>query len=276
VTELRLGVALPGLDAAGLVRIAPDVELNGLHQLWVGDPRADAVKIDDSWILTTTGALTGVTRHIRLAAVLNLETSVTPLWLAEDVGVADQAAGGRLDLAFLAPPGNRDEWEQRVRLALTAWRGWRLADGRTVPVTPPPAQTFVPRVIAGEPDGRRLAALGAGALIRQGEALPDDGALREVVRVTEMPVGDVAAFLGGDPVRAVEGLRALSGDGAVDTLVVVLPGSDDVVLRWSLSYLGRVVAPALRCADFQVPAIVESAYGWLHEKAHLHEVAERL
>jgi hypothetical protein len=175
---------------------------------------------------------------------------MTPPWLAEDVGVADQASGGRLELAFLAPASEREAWAQRVRLALTAWRGWRLLDGDKVPVTPP-AQTFVPRLIVGEPDGRRLSALAGGALVRDGEPLRVDGALREAVRVTDVPDGDLASLLGDDPAAVVSGWRALEDDGEVVTLLAVLAGTDVHTLAQSLGYLGRAVVPALRCADFR-------------------------
>jgi hypothetical protein len=64
---MRVAVAL---DAGELIRIAPEVELNGMHQLSVGDPRLGAIERDDSWVLATIGALTAVTSYVRLGAVL--------------------------------------------------------------------------------------------------------------------------------------------------------------------------------------------------------------
>jgi len=130
MTQLRASVALPRLEPCALAEVAPVVEANGLEELWIGVP---AGARDSSWVVATAGALTAVTSTVRLGLFVSLGASAPPLQVAEDLGVVDQASGGRTELGLVVPPGDTATWEADARSVLRPGRDGACRTARRSP-----------------------------------------------------------------------------------------------------------------------------------------------
>jgi len=268
--QFRLAVALPGLDAGGLLALAPEVEALGLDELWYGDPTG-TTSFDATYVITALGGVTAVTRRIRLGAFVELDRSSGALWLAEDLGTLDQASDGRLTLGVGAPRDDAAAAHDLLRRALTAWTGWTVG-GTSVPVTPAPAQPFLPRVLASDWGEEAADELGAGLVTGPGDAAPGGTRLRRVLRTVEVDGDDVHAHLAGDVAGGLRTWRETAAAAGADSVLFVLHSADPELLRRSLNVLARVVMPVLRCADFQVDTVSESAWRWQEELTEFHEL----
>jgi len=125
------------------------------------------------------------------------------------------------------------------------------------------------------PDVALAARLGAGIVVERDAAPAADGALRRIVQLASIPGGDAEDWLRDDRVGAIVDWRTAGravGAVGADTLLVVLDTDDLDLIRKNLRLLGSVVAPALRCADFQLAPVTESAWRWLYEKVDAHEL----
>ncbi len=137
-----LSVCLPGAPASVIVGAARLAESHNVN-LWVGDPAAGAPNSDDSYVMTAAAGVAAVTSYIRIGVFLTLAGSATPLRLAEDIGVVDQASRGRLELGLVVS-GEEASWESSAGQLLRAWQEWP-AGARTVAASPRPAQAWMPR-----------------------------------------------------------------------------------------------------------------------------------
>jgi hypothetical protein len=268
VNGTRLSVCLPGASARTAADAALLAETANID-LWIGDPRGSC---DDSYVMAAAAAVAAVTAHIRIGVFLTLRGSATPLRLAEDVGVVDQASRGRLELGLVAPEEGVAEWEAAVRSMLRGWHEWPAGGGRTVATTPAPAQPWLSRLVVGPAaTADRL----RGGVVVMGDAGPladpPDVADRRTVLVVEPELGDggVRGWLAPDPYGVVAGLRAkVDGVGAHEVLVVL--GWPTPTLVDDIEALGVVVGTGLRCSAHQAPLLTPDAWRWLTELRHLH------
>ncbi len=242
---MRLALAVPGKPAAEVLAAARAAEAANLDALVIGDP-AGATKSansDDTYVLTTAGAVAAVTTDLRLTLALDLRGSAPPLRVAEDLGVLDVLSGGRVEL--LLTPGPDPEWRTDLAAVLGAWTGWPMPDGSTAPVTPAPVQPALP---GWSVSGETATSLRGGpglVLVDWPGRLPD---LDTVLRIRE--------------------LRDRAGAG---TVVVRARGELTGVVR----ALGTVVGPCLRCPPDEVPILHADATDWLLHRTELHEPPAR-
>ena len=280
----RLSVCIPGATAAVMVEAARLAESFNLD-IWVGDPRAGArpANADDSYVMTTAAAVTAVTTHIRVGVFLTLDSSAGPLRLAEDVGVVDQAARGRLELGLVAPDDtdDRSEWETRARALLGAWHHWPTTTGRDVAVTPAPAQPWMSRLVSGRAPLDAVADRLRGGVVVFAEDGSDataadlDTVDRRTVLATTPGPGDrsIRDWLAPDPLAAVTALRSAVDRARAHEVLVVLPqpsAQGGARLVDDIEALGIVVGTSLRCSPHHVPLLAPDAWTWLTERRHLH------
>ncbi len=272
---LRLSLVVPGAATDALIDLAPRAEHWNLAALWLGDPRGSAANRADSYVTTAAGALGAITRDIRIGLFLALGEEQL-VRIAEDVGVGDQACGGRLELGFVAPDESIGPWAERVARLLGAFHAWQLP-GReeTVAVIPGPAQPVVPSlVLADEPLAERLG-IGRMVLDGEGESAPvpsGDGRLvgRRTILIVDpdAPAGGLVDWVGQPSAyeRVLELRERASAAGAAEILLS-LPA---VPSELELTALGTVLVPALRASVRDVRAISTDAWTWITAKAHLH------
>jgi hypothetical protein len=262
-----------GGDAGDWVEAARLAEIHGVD-LWIGDDRG-ANGPDDSYVLAAAAAVAAITEDVRLCVVLTVDGVTSPLRLAEDIGVVDQALRGRLEIAFRVPKANSDQWEVRVTRLLNAWHEWPAQDGRTVAATPRPAQPWMPRLVAGDRDVAER--LRAGILVNGPVDDPAPGthagrvAPRTVLEV-DLALGHsgLLGWLREDPIARVADLRARVDAAGAHELVVRLRPSDSGQLIKDIQALGVVVSPSIRCSAHQAPFFAKDSYLWLTEKIALH------
>jgi alkanesulfonate monooxygenase SsuD/methylene tetrahydromethanopterin reductase-like flavin-dependent oxidoreductase (luciferase family) len=272
---IRLSLSVPGAGTDALLELAPRADHWNLAALWLGDPRSRAANSADSYVTTVAGALGAVTHDLRLGLFLTIAQADQVVRIAEDVGVGDQACGGRLELGFVAPEERRDEWAERVASLLGAWNAWRLP-GReeTVAVIPGPAQPVVPTLVLGE--AALADRLGAGRIVIEGDggmpAPQDAGRLvpRRTILVIEPDAGDggLVAWVGRPSAyqRVLELREQAAAAGASEILLSVPTAPSEP----ELAALGTVLVPALRASARDVRAITTDAWTWITAKAHLH------
>lgn len=183
--------------------------------------------IEDGYLpspLVFGGAVAGRTRRIGISIAALLVPLHDPLRLAEDIAVLDLASGGRLSI--VAGIGYRREeyamlgrdwstrvadFEEKVGVLRSAWTGEPFEhDGRTVRVTPRPAQDPHPPLFLGgsvEAAARRAARLGLGFFPAVGDRSLAEAYKDECRRLgvpegaVLMPRGPGAVFVSEDPER---------------------------------------------------------------------------
>ena len=272
---VRFSLILPGRSAGELIPLARSADLWNLAALWVGDPAGAAPNSDDSYVMTTAAALAAVTQTLRLGVFVTLRGSASPVRLADDIGVVDQMSNGRLELGLVADAED-PAWTDAASGLLGAWNGSPLGDsGDTVGVTPQPAQPMIPRAVVGSDE---LAAhLGAGSIIagddpRASAGSSVSGVRRRIVRLLELDLSDgVQGWLATDPYGRILELRGIADEAGATELALVV-GPDQQLTASDVKALGIVVVPCLRGYAGQVHMVVNDAWMWLTERAHLHEV----
>lgn len=272
---VRFSVILPGRSAADLMPVARWADVWNLAALWVGDPAGAAPNCDDSYVMTTAAALAAVTESLRLGVFLTLRGSASPERIADDVGVVDQMSSGRLELGLVPDTGDTT-WMHAAAGLLGSWNGWPLGDsGDTVGVTPQPAQPMIPRAVVGSDE--LAASLGAGTIIAgddpRASGRPSGSGVRSrVVRLLELDLSDgVQGWLAADPHGRIMELRGFAADAGA-TELALLVGPDQRLTESDVKALGIVVVPCLRAYAGHAHMIVNDAWMWLTERAHLHEV----
>lgn len=252
MTSLRLSVNVPGARADEVRALAAGAEGWNLDGVWVGDCRHRAANADDTYAIVAVAGAATATSDIRLGAFLSGRGSAAPLRLAEDIGVVDAIAGGRLAVAFSAPEEPDDQWAGDVERLLSAWRGWSLPDGRTMPVTPAPTQPVLPVYLVedgrGSPMGGAAAPGGPCGLLAVPWPVP-----------TEPPSAS----------DLIE-LRRRCHAAAAGEAVLVLSPDDLADIDRILAVLGTVVAPCLRAAEHEVEILALDARRWLEACTDLH------
>jgi alkanesulfonate monooxygenase SsuD/methylene tetrahydromethanopterin reductase-like flavin-dependent oxidoreductase (luciferase family) len=160
--------------------------------------------------LTMAAAMAARTEHARIRIAALIAPFHDPLRLAEDIAVVDLISGGRLDLVIANGyvPGEFDMFgcdladrvkrtTETVATLKQAWTGEPFEfRGRTVRVTPTPAQPGGPDIILG---GSGPKAAKRAARIADG-FMPSDGSIWTVYRDEMLALGkpDPGPFVGGD------------------------------------------------------------------------------
>jgi alkanesulfonate monooxygenase SsuD/methylene tetrahydromethanopterin reductase-like flavin-dependent oxidoreductase (luciferase family) len=253
VSSPRLAIAASGADAAEIARLAPLAEEHNIDAIVVGAADDSLPNSDDTYVVTAAAAAAAITRYLRIAVVIGLEGSATPLRSAEDLGVLDVMSNGRLELVLR--PGAAPSWSRDRDAVLGAWTSWPLMstspDGnvRTMPVTPPPVQPHLPAWVL-EPGDPAIA-----------RALSPAGALVFV----EWP--DPALVPGAAALRELRRVRDQAG---ATTVVIDIGGTPHEQRAAVIRNLGTVVGPCLRCADEEVGILALDATDWLLRRTHLH------
>jgi alkanesulfonate monooxygenase SsuD/methylene tetrahydromethanopterin reductase-like flavin-dependent oxidoreductase (luciferase family) len=254
--------------------------------VWVGDPRRDdrSDNADDSYVMATAAAVAAVTTHIRIGVFLTLDGSAEPLRLAEDIGVVDQAARGRIELGLVAPAlGDHNSlasWEASAKAMLNAWHHWPTTTGRSVATTPRPAQPWVPRLVAGPPEVAAIADRVRGGVVlfesdvdglrsSSGDDGDDGSVARRTVLAVRPPV-PVRDWLAPDPLGEVTSLRAAVDTASAHEVMVLLDAGGGQRLVDDMEALGIVVGTGLRCSAHHAPYLVPDAWRWLTERGDLH------
>jgi hypothetical protein len=273
VNGRRVSVSLPGADAGVLTRAARFADGNNID-IWLGDLSSSSANHDDCYVTTTAAAVAAVTDHCRIGIFLSLRGSGTPLRLAEDVGVVDQASGGRLELGLVVPATDRDDWERNAQALLSSWHYWPIDDDRSVAAMPGPAQPWLPRVVVdiGDGDGVDEAErLGAGVLRLDGATCREvDWRARRIALAVDV-AGPVRDWLASDVLGAMVDLRIRADDAHARDVVINLTGWELARLEDDLRLLGVVVGTSLRCPDHKVEFLALDTWRWLHELNHLHQ-----
>jgi hypothetical protein len=268
----RLSVSIPDVDTGMLARVAPLADRYNID-IWVGDPEGT---FDDTYVMTIAAAVAAVTADVRLGVFLTVSGSATPLRLAEDIGLVDQAASGRLELGIVAPSEDLSGWEGRVAQMLGAWHEWPAGDGVTVAASPRPSQPWMSRLVVGEGDlGEVADRLRAGVIVRNGElSIPDPHPIprRTVLAVApELGAEGINGWLRDDPLRCIRELRAQVDALGAHEVMIVLRDADPDRLPFDLQSLGTLFGPGLRCSAHQADFFVHDAWEWLTTLKHLHE-----
>lgn len=250
MSPVRAGLALAGADAAAIAGAARLAERWNVDCLWVGDPWSAAPNADDTYVMVAVAAAAAVTESLRLGAFLSARASSPPLRVAEDIGVVDQMSGGRLSVAFTAPGGGDTDWHSDIERIAGAPAAWSLPDGRTMAVTPAPAQPVVPITLfearRGEPlTGSPGPGHGPGLLAA---AWPDAPRCPSPRDLLELKARAAAA-------------------GAREVILLLGPGAP---LVETVAVFGTVIATCLRAADHEVEILALDAARWLGRCAGLH------
>lgn len=254
MTAVRAGIATPGADAGAVVRAAQLAERWNVDSLWVGDPRATAPNSDDTYVMVAVAGAAAVTEHLRLGAFLSARSSSPPLRIAEDIGVVDQMSGGRLSVAFTAPPDGDTRCDADIRRIVDAPAAWSMPDGRTMPVTPAPAQPAVPVAVFDARYGDPLSA----------HAYPGHG---RGLLAAVWP--DAPACPAPDDLLKLKARAAAAGAGEVVLLV-----DTSAPLEAAIAAFGTVVATCLRAAEHEVGILALDAARWLERCTDLHHPPE--
>lgn len=238
----RIGVALPGGDAAAIVALAEQAEAANVDVVVIGDPGGRAANADDAYVLATAGAVAVRTRDVRVALALGLRGSSPLVRVVEDVGVVDVMTNGRTEL--LMRPGGDDDWRADLEAMLDGWRAWPMPDGRTVPLTPCPVQPAIPTWTFDGPRGTGLRGQPGVLLVAWPATLPDADALREIRRRRDAVGASTVIFdvAGVAPDQRARAVRAIGG----------------------------VAGPGLRCPEDEVGILTLDSTEYLVERPDLH------
>ena len=254
MSPFRASVGAPGADAGAVVRLARTAEECNFDAVWIGDPAGAASNADDAYVMVAAAACAAVTFDIRINAFISGRGSTTPLRLAEDIGVVDTIAAGRLGVAFVAPEAPDEEWRANLDRVLEAWRGWELPGGGLVSLTPGPAQPRIPAWQVGPgPSGERLLPVREGGrsspiLVQRWTAEARLPCVEEVLKlVSEVESTDAEELL-------------LTVDG---------PSGQ---LEETVKLLGAVLVPCSRACPDEVELLAHDARRWWEECAHLHRL----
>jgi alkanesulfonate monooxygenase SsuD/methylene tetrahydromethanopterin reductase-like flavin-dependent oxidoreductase (luciferase family) len=257
---VRVSVLPVGADAAAVVATAASADRAGIDGFWFGGlgPASDTGSVDDAYVMTALCGAASRTRDIRLGALLDLAPERAALTSAEDIGVLDQASGGRLELGLV--PSGGPGWPDRAALVLTSWTDWPVA-GHDVVVTPRPAQPVVPRLVlatgTGDEAGIRRR-LRAGVLMVGGRAARvADGERRVIVRRETVPEGKDLDSVG----EYVRDLRDAVDAADADEAIIAAPAGDLLRERF-VDFLAGVVAPVVRCPRAEAPVLLHDALSW--------------
>lgn len=254
MSPFRVSVGAPGADAAAFLRLARTAEECNLDAIWIGDPAGRAVNADDAYVMVTGAACAAVTSDIRIGAFLSGRGSSTPLRLAEDIGVVDTIAAGRLSVAFVVPEAPEDEWRANLDRILEGWRGWELPGGGLVSLTPGPAQPRIPAWRVGPgPSGERL--------------LP----VREGTRSSPVLVQPWTAGARLPCVEEVLKLVSEVESADAEELLFTVDGSS-AQLEETVELLAAVLVPCSRACPDEVELLAHDARRWWEECAHLHRL----
>jgi hypothetical protein len=268
----QLSVCIPGAPASLALDAARLAESHNVN-VWIGDPAASAPNADDSYVLTTAAGVAAATSHIRIGVFLGLTRSATPLRVAEDVGVVDQASRGRLELGLVVT-GDEEAWLASARQLLRAWQEWPAGD-RTVAASPRPAQSWLPRLVVGGADAVTFAtSMSGGVLVQDGDGgrRPETGLDdRRVVLAVAPDLGPegVEGWLAEDVLGTVRSLRGDVDRARADEVLFILPVVP-VRLARDVRALGVVVGPSIRCSAHHVEFIAPDSWNWLTRLGQLH------
>lgn len=263
MSGLRLTVQVTPDDARAAVEAGKLAEMRGIDSIWVGGtagPGSDSAKVT-----MTLAALAAVTDHIRLGAVLGPVASEHVMFVAEELGVVDQASGGRLEL--ILPSDDQDGFVQQADAIRRAWAGVRLEDGRVVGATPTPVQPQVPTtVLASEPG----VAEGSGSRcvpIEVARELPEAARFYDTRTALLMPESpDWFEAPHEDSAKAVVDLvRELEHCRATEVVFPIDVGSASY--REKLGFLAAIVHPALGASSYEVDLVVADALSWYDRSA---------
>jgi hypothetical protein len=254
----RVSVMLSSTDAAAVLRGAEICERHGIDGVWVGALNTAAPST--ATLFTILGAVSARTSDIRLGAIFGLGAG-NPLHVAEDIGVVDQASGGRLELAVVND--GSDGWIERVATLLSGWSTWPYPVPDAVVVTPRPAQPFVPRLLV-RADASAAERVHAGVML----AASDVDVITSPVSIPRvavcLPIADCRSLLRqpaaafGDAVVAVrQRLDIVGADEIVLELAAGDPAFEAVVERVAV-----VLGPAMRCVASDIGWLVPDAEAW--------------
>lgn len=261
-----VAVCVPGADASIIQRLGMAGDEWGLEQVWAGDPRSVAPNSDENYLLPALAGTAAVTVDVRLGAFLTLRAATQILRLAEDIGVVDSASGGRLEIGLVMPEQADKSWEEAASAILGSYHHWPVGS-ESYPVTPPPQQTWLPRVLVGGNDAI-AARLGAGHAVWDGKAtLPESAIARRTVLLVDF-VASVYDELAQDPPACIDSLRRKIDVAGAHQLVAVLHSTSGI--EREIRALGAVVAPAIRCQAREARQIAHDAWSWLTAKGALH------
>ena len=254
MSPFRVSVGAPGAEAGAVVGLARTAEECNLDAIWIGDPTGEAANRDDAYVMVTAAASAAVTSDIRIGVFLSGGGSTTPLRLAEDIGVVDTMAAGRLSVAFVPPAAPDDEWRAGLVRILDAWRGWELSGGGVVSITPGPAQPQVPaRLVGLGPSGRHLV------------PLREDGGRSPIL---------VQPWMGQARVPSVEEVLKLASEvesADAEEFLLTVDGSSGQ-LEETVAGLAAVLVPCSRACPDEVELLAHDARRWWEQCAHLHRM----
>jgi len=244
----RLAVSAPGADAAEITQLARIAESQNLDAVVVGAIRNGVPNSDDTYVAAAAGAAAMCTRHLRIGVALDLRGSASPLRVAEDIGVLDVMSAGRLEL--LLRPGPDQHWSQDLAAVFGAWSGWRLDDGRVMPVTPTPVQPNIPTWMVEHSSDPRVA-----HPLAQGDS----------VLFVEWPE---TAFV--PDAAALHKMRRTRDAAGAATVVIDLGATPAPRRAEIMTVLGSLVGPCLRCAADEVDILAIDTTEWLLRRTELH------
>ena len=255
MSPFRVSVGAPGADAGAVVRLARTAEECNLDAVWIGDSAGAAANADDAYVMVTAAACAAVTFDIRINAFLSGRGSTTPLRLAEDIGVVDTIAAGRLSVAFVSSEAPDEEWRANLDRILEAWRGWELPGGGSVSLTPGPAQPQIPawQVGPGPSLGKHL--------------LP----VREGGRSSPILVQPWTAEARLPCVEEVLKLASEVESADAEELLLTVDGSSGQ-LEETARLLAAVLAPCSRACPDEIELLAHDARRWWEECSHLHRL----
>jgi hypothetical protein len=255
MTGVRLTVQIDAGQARAATRIGTLADELGIDSIWVGSLGAQAEASAET--LVSLAALAATTEHVRVGAVLDAIDPGSVTELAEEIGVVDQASGGRLELIVRADSGE-GLLGQAGRL-YGAWTGLRLPDGRVVGVTPPPHQPALP-MIALCPDGTSEG-VGPGFCVSL-EGAPPAGRRPAEQRLAVWVNGppSIEAAPDDESAEVTRLVEQLARCGATELVVPIAPAS--TTLTDDLRFLAGVVRPALRASSHETELVIRDALAW--------------
>jgi alkanesulfonate monooxygenase SsuD/methylene tetrahydromethanopterin reductase-like flavin-dependent oxidoreductase (luciferase family) len=267
VNGIRLSLLPRGADAAAAVAVAESADRRGLDGFWYGEAQPGGAPVpDDAYVLTALCGAAARTRDIRLGALLDLTPDRAPLTSAEDIGVLDQASGGRLELGLRPAPD--DGWADRAALILDAWNDWPVTRCDVV-ITPRPAQPRIPRLVVSGLGGDGVRErLGAGMLVVGPPTAPGEFQRPgRTVLLSELapPAGDADTT-----VEAITGyVHALRDDAAAAGAdeVVVVAAAEIACRDRFVELLAGVVAPSLRCPRADMQLLLYDSMRWWRRRS---------
>src|SRR5690606_34730137 len=122
----RLRVAVPGATAAEMLAVAESAERWNLDGVVLGDLGLTSANSDDSYVLTMAGAVAARTTDLRIGLLLHLDASAPLLRVAEDVGVLDLIAGGRIEVFAVRASEPDPSWAEDLAKLAGVWHAWPL------------------------------------------------------------------------------------------------------------------------------------------------------